>query len=613
MRRDYTPEHRRYTIIAILIVIALIYIIRLFTLQVISTEYFISAENNAYQRKTVYPSRGLIYDRNGELLVYNQPAYDVIVIPKEIDNLDTTALCSALNITREELEKRFDLMQNRRFNPGYSVNTPQQLISQISISDYGRLQEQLYKFKGFSVRDHLIRGYERDIAGALLGNIREVSKREIEQDPYYKRGDYIGDLGVERSYEEYLRGVKGEEIYLRDARGIVKGKFENGAYDTESQSGRDITLSIDAALQEFGEELMQNKKGAIVAIEPNTGEVLAIISAPTYNPSLLVGRDRGKNYQELLNDPTKPLFDRAIKGTYPPGSTFKPAQGLIFLQEEVITPTTQYDCKGGFSYKRLRVGCHAHKAPLSLNPAIATSCNAFFCCGLIDMLGDREKYPSTSHAFEVWKNYLVSMGYGYKLDIDLMGEVRGFIPNSQYYDKYYGKNRWYASTIISISIGQGEILATPLQIANLSAQIANRGYFYTPHVVKAIQDTIIDAKYREKHQIPISESNYQTMVEGMHLTVLDGSCKAVAIPNIDMCAKTGTSQNPHGKDHSSFIGFAPKDNPQIAIAVYIENAGFGATYAAPIGSLMIEKYLTDTISANRQPMLKRMQQAKLIK
>lgn len=580
---------------AVLAVVA-IYVVRLFMLQVGDNDYKRYADSNAFQRKILYPSRGFIYDRNGELMVYNQPAYDVMMIPREVRGLDTLDFCNTLGITIEQFEKYISDMKDRRKNPGYSTYTPQVFMTQLSAQDYGRLQEKLYKYPGFYTQNRVLRQYSRPIAANVLGNIREVSPSDIEKDDYYRRGDYTGDLGVEKSFEEVLRGVKGEEILLRDAHGRIKGKYEDGRYDVQPVSGRNITLSIDADLQAYGEKLMRGKTGAIVAIEPATGEILALVSSPTYDPSVLVGRERGKNYAKLTRDPANPLFDRAIMAMYPPGSTFKPTQGLIFLEEGIITPETNYPCTGGFVVGGLRVGCHAHPSPLPLIPSLATSCNAYYCYGLRSMLDNRRQYESTSEAFEIWKNHLVSMGYGYRLGVDLPGEKRGFLPNSKYYDKFYGENRWRALTIISIAIGQGEILATPLQIANLAATIANRGYFYTPHVVKSIQDSIIDTTYTERRYPSIDRRYYDYIVEGMRAAVTGGTCKTANLPDIEVCGKTGTAQNPHGRDHSAFMGFAPMDNPRIAIAVYVENAGFGATYGVPIGSLMMEYYLKGEIT-----------------
>ena len=483
MRKDYNLEKRKFVIAGALLVVMLIYVIRLFSLQVGDNDYKKFADNNAFLRKMLYPSRGFIYDRNGQLMVYNQPAYDVMMTPREVLPFDTLDFCETLGITREQYDKRIADMKDRRKNPGYSSYTPQIFMTQLSARDYGRLQEKLYRFPGFYIQNRVLRQYNMPIAANVVGNIREVSLADMERDDYYQRGDYTGDLGVEKSYEKVLRGVKGEEILLRDAHGRIKGKYEDGKYDIPPISGSNITLSLDAELQAYGEKLMQNKIGAIVAIEPATGEILALVSSPTYDPSLLVGRDRGANYAALVRDPYKPLYDRAIMGMYPPGSTFKPTQGLIFLQEGVVTTETAYPCSHGFIAGGLRVGCHGHASPLQLVPALATSCNAYFCYGLRAMLDSRKRYPSTAEAFEVWKRHLVSMGYGYRLGIDLPGEKRGFLPNSAYYDKYYGRNRWSALTIISIAIGQGEVLATPVQIANLAATIANRGHYFIPHFV----------------------------------------------------------------------------------------------------------------------------------
>ncbi len=612
MRKDYDLEKRKYIIGGFVIAIALIYIVRLFALQIVNTDYKQYAEGNAFLKKTQYPSRGLIYDREGRLIVYNQLAYDVMMIPKEVQEFDTLAFCQAINITKEDFDMRVERMKDRKYNPNYSSYTPQLLIPQMSAEEYGRLQENLYKFSGIYIQNRVIREYKYDIAGSLLGNIREVSASDIENDSYYTAGDYTGDLGIEKSYEKYLRGEKGSEILLRDSKGRIIGKYEDGNYDIPPVSGKNLTLSIDAELQAYGEYLMQNKIGAIVAIEPSTGEILAMVSAPTYKPSSLVGRDRGKNYKELSNNKYKPLYDRAIMASYPPGSTFKPTQSLIFMQEGIVNSNTQYPCHQGFISGGLRVGCHPHSSPISMKYAMATSCNAYFCHGLKSMLDNRSKYNRTDEAFTLWKDYIVSMGYGYPLGIDLPGEKRGFIPNSEYYDKYYKKGRWRALTIISVAIGQGEVLATPLQIANLSATIANRGYYYTPHVVKQIQNSKIDTAYTQKHFTMVDSKHYESIIDGMRMAVTDGTCRIGEIPGVDLCGKTGTAQNPHGRDHSAFMGFAPKNNPKIAIAVYVENAGFGASYAVPIGSLMIEKFLNDSISTDRIPLEEKMAKSNTI-
>ena len=440
----------------------------------------------------------------------------------------------------------------------------------------------------------------------MLGNIREVSASDIENDDYYAPGDYTGDLGVEKSYERHLRGRKGVEILIRDARGRIQGRYDDGAHDIEPISGRDLKLSLDIKLQEYAESLLVGKRGAVVAIEPATGEILCMASNPTYDPRLLVGRERGENYKALLQDESFPLFDRAIQASYPPGSTFKPTQGLIFLEEGIIDLNTVYPCHGGYVNGGLRVGCHPHGSPLPLKPALQTSCNAFFCWGFKAMIDRRSKYGSSAAAFEVWKNHLVSMGYGYKLGVDLPGETRGFIPNAKFYDKFYKEGRWSANTIISVSIGQGEILSTPLQIANLGATIANRGWFITPHVVKEIQDTVMPDEYLNRRRPTIDQKWYGDIAEGMRMAVTGGTCRKAALSDIEVAGKTGTAQNPHGNDHSAFMGFAPYNDPQIAIAVYVENGGWGATYGVPIGSLVMEKYLKGEIAPERKAMEEQM-------
>ena len=599
MRKDYNLEKRKYVIGGFIIIIALIFIGRLFDLQLNDAKYKRSADSNAFLKKTVYPSRGLIYDRNGELVVYNQPAYDVMLIPRDVQSFDTLDFCHTLNITPDELLRRFADM---RSSAGYSSYTPQRLIAQLSAQDYGRLQEKLYRFPGFFIQKRILRQYKHPTAPNVLGNIREVSQADIDRDDYYAAGDYTGDLGVEKSYERYLRGIKGVEILIRDARGRIQGRYENGANDVKPVSGRDLTISLDIRLQEYAESLMTGKRGAVVAIEPATGEILCMVSTPGYDPRLLVGRERGKNYKALVNDERWPLFDRALMGAYPPGSTFKPTQGLILLQEGIIDLNTAYPCYHGYINGGLRVGCHAHGSPLPLKPALQTSCNAYFCWGFKAMIDRRSKYGSSAKAFEVWKNHLVAMGYGYKLGVDLPSESRGFLPNDRFYNKFYGEGHWSANTIISVSIGQGEILATPLQIANLGATIANRGFFRTPHVVKAIQDTVLPSSTDSLRYPGIERRHYEAVAEGMRMAVTGGTCRRAAIPDIEVCGKTGTAQNPHGKDHSAFMGFAPYQEPKIAVAVYVENGGWGATYGVPIGSLVMEKYLKGTIHPSRKGM-----------
>lgn len=609
MRKDYRLEKRKYVVGGFVVALVLIFLIRLFELQVVDNRYKENADSNAFLRKTVYPSRGLIYDRNGELIVYNQPAYDVMMIPRDVQPFDTIDFCKTLQITREEFDYR---MKELRESPSYSSYSQQTFMSHLSAKDYGRLQEKLYRYPGFFIQKRILRQYNH-IAGAnILGNIREVNSRDIERDSYYRPGDYTGDLGIEKSYEQQLRGVKGVEILIRDAYGKIQGRYDDGKQDVKAISGKKLTLGIDIELQEYGEQLMKNKIGAIVAIEPSTGEILAMVSSPTYDPTTLIGRERGKNYRELVRNPYKPLYDRSIMAAYPPGSTFKPTQGLILEQEGIVDLSTAFPCHRGYINGGLRVGCHGHESPITLKPAIRTSCNAYFCWGLKSMIDRRSKYGTPAKAFEIWKNHMVSMGYGYKLGIDLPGESRGFIPNSEFYSKIYGDGRWSANTIISIAIGQGEILATPLQIANLCATIANRGFFITPHVVKEVEGDTISSLYKERRYPTIDRKYYDDIVDGMRMAVVGGTCRNAAFGDVEVCGKTGTAQNPHGRDHSAFMGFAPMNNPKIAICVYVENAGFGATYGVPIGGLMMEKYLTGEISPKRKYLEQRMLESNTI-
>ncbi|MGL4780457.1 MAG: penicillin-binding protein 2 [Bacteroidales bacterium] len=616
MKNKYELENRRWFIAAGVLFVALIFIARLAYLQIIEENYKSYADSNAFLKKTIYPSRGLMYDRNGELLVYNQPAYDIMLVFREIKNLDTLDFCNTLNISKEQFDKRMAQLKNRKLNPGYSAYTPQVFMNQLSAQEYGILQEKLHRFPGFYIQSRTLRQYSFNTAAHLFGSLGEVNQKDLQEDSYYASGDYSGRSGIERFYENQLRGEKGVEILLRDAHGRIKGRYENGQHDIPPVSGKDLTLSIDVELQRYGEKLMQNKLGSIVAIEPSTGEVLAMISAPSFDPSIMVGRQRGANLVELQNNDDRPLFDRPLMAAYPPGSTFKTAQGLAFLQEGVITPSTAYPCHGGYFYGSKKLGCHPHASPLGLAASIQNSCNAYYCFGLKAMLENRTNHPTIQDGMDKWRDYMVSMGFGYKLGIDLPSEYRGLIPNSSFYDKRYGKRGWRANTIISISIGQGEVLATPLQICNLSATIANRGYFYTPHVVKKIGGEAQDSTYTNRRYTMVDSKHYDPIVEGMYLAVnsdYGGTARIGRMRDIELCGKTGTAQNPHGKDHSIFMGFAPKDNPKIAIAVYIENAGFGATYAVPIASLMVEKYLNDSISNERKWMEDNMLKTKITK
>lgn len=602
--KNYTLEKRKYVIAAAAIVIVLTYIVRLFYLQIMTDDYKRYADSNAFLNKVQYPSRGAIYDRNGKLLVFNQPAYDITFVPREVEALDTLDFCRALGITREQFDERMKDVRNRRKNPGYSKYTHQTFMTQLSAEECGVFQEKLFKYPGFYIQRRTIRQYAYNAAGHALGDIGEVSMRDIEKDDYYGRGDYIGKQGIEKSYEKYLRGEKGVEVLLRDAHGRIQGHYMDGKLDRPSVPGKNLKLGIDIDLQLLGERLLQHKIGAIVAIEPSTGEILCMVSSPSFDPHLMIGRQRGKNHRLLQSDNRKPLLNRAIMGVYPPGSTFKTAQGLTFLQEGVIQEETPaFPCSHGFSYRNLHVGCHGHASPLTLIPAIATSCNSYFCWGLFRMFGDR-KYGSPQNAITVWKDHMVSQGFGYPLGTDLPGEQRGFIPNAKFYDRVY-RGAWNGLTVISISIGQGEILATPLQIANLGATIANRGYFITPHIVKEIEDNELDSLYRTRRYPTIDREYYEIVARGMRAAV-DGStgsatCRMVSyiLPDVEACGKTGTAQN-RGKDHSVFMGFAPMNDPKIAIAVYVENGGFGATYGVPIGALMMDQYLNGKLSPENE-------------
>ena len=550
---------------------------------------------NGFLKKIEYPSRGAIMDRHGRLLVYNQPAYDIMVVMnEEKGRLDTMEFCNALGITKEYFIKRMNDIKDRNKNPGYSRFTEQVFMSQLSDKEFSVFQEKIFRFPGFYVQKRSIRQYQYPYAAHVLGDVAEVSKSDVENSDYYQPGDYIGKLGIERSYEEQLRGEKGVQILLRDAHGRVQGNYQDGKFDRRPVAGKNLTLSIDIKLQELGERLLEGKIGSIVAIEPSTGEVLCMVSSPTYDPRIMVGRQRGKNHLALSRDVWKPLLNRAIMGQYPPGSTFKTTQGLTYMTEGIIDEHTLYPCARGFNYRGLHVGCHPHAAPTNLVQALCTSCNSYFCWGLFHMIGNRRRYRNVQEAMNTWRDYMVSMGFGYKLGVDLPGEKRGLIPNAAFYDKAY-KGSWNGLTVISISIGQGEVNLTPLQIANLSATIANRGYYYVPHVVRKVQGEQLDTLYRRKHYTKASRKAYEYVVQGMRASVVGGTCHAANRADYLVCGKTGTAQN-RGQDHSVFMGFAPMDNPKIAIAVYVENGGFGATYGVPIGSLMMEQYINGKLS-----------------
>ena len=609
--KDNSLAYRRFVIAGVAVLIVIVYTIRLFMLQITSDDYKKSADSNAFLKKIEYPSRGAILDRNGKLMVYNQPSYDIMVVMNEIkDRLDTLEFCQTLGITRQEFDRRMATIKDRNRNPGYSRFTQQIFMSQLSDKDFSIFQEKMFRFPGFYVQKRSVRQYQYSTGAHVLGDVAEVSPGDIEEDEYYQPGDYIGKLGVERSYEKQLRGVKGIQILLRDAHGRIQGRYRNGEFDQRAQPGKNLTLGIDADLQALGERLMEGKIGSIVAIEPSTGEVLCMVSSPSYDPRLMVGRQRSKNHRLLSQDVWKPLLNRSIMGLYPPGSTFKTSQGLTFLSEGIITPSTPYPCAHGFNFKGLHVGCHGHAAPLPLVPALSTSCNGFFCWGLYHMINTNiSKYGTVQNAMNTWRDYMVSMGFGYRLGIDLPGEKRGLIPNAQFYDKAY-KGSWNGLTVISIAIGQGEVLLTPLQIANLGATIANRGYYYVPHVVKKVQGEPLDTTFTRRHYTKADKTAYEYVVQGMRSSALGGTCHELARYDFEACGKTGTAQN-KGHDHSVFMGFAPMNNPRIAVAVYVENGGWGATYGVPIGGLLMEQYIHGKLSEASEAKAKSIQERRI--
>jgi len=580
---------RKYIIGGIFVVIVSIYTLRLLYLQVFDPQYRKSASNNVLRYITQYPARGLVYDRKGELLVFNEAAYDLMVIPNQLKSFDTLDFCKLLDITKEQVV--LNLTKAKK----YSTYKSSIFLKQLSAQRYAMLQEKLFKYPGFFVQTRTLRKYPTQSAAHLLGYVGEVDERVTSTKPYYVSGDYIGISGIESAYEEVVRGEKGVEVFLVDVHNRIMGNYKNGKYDTIAKIGGNITTGLDAQLQRLGESLMQNKIGSIVAIEPATGEILALISSPSYNPNLLVGRVRSKNYDSLSKDITKPLFNRALMAKYPPGSTFKLINALIGLQEGVIVPSTTFSCNMGFSFGGLTVGCHEHPSPLNLQQSIQSSCNSYYC-NTFRRIIDNRKYRTVAEGFAEWRRYVTSFGFGNKLGSDLSTELRGYIPTVDFYDKYHGRGRWRSISIISLAIGQGELGITPLQMANMTAILANRGYYITPHVVKKIDGiNQIDPSFLKRHYIPIDRRYFDLVVDAMELVVKSGTARVAYMENISICGKTGTAQNPHGEDHSIFVAFAPKVNPKIAIAVYVENGGFGATYAAPIASLMIEKYLTDSI------------------
>ena len=585
-------ENRTYIIGGFFGVVILIFIIRLFSIQVIDDSFKTSSENNVIRKQTDYPRRGLIYDRNKELIVYNEAAYDLMITPNQATFLDTALICSLLEIDTLNLMKRIEKASN------YSMYKASVLMKQISVETYTKLQENMFLMPGFFVQTRTLRKYPYSTASHLLGYVGEVNQRIVKSTPYYKEGDYIGISGIEKAYEDKLRGQKGVKLLLKDVHNNIKGSFNDGKFDIKSKPGKDLQSSIDIFLQNYGESLMKNKRGSIVALEPSTGEILCLVSSPNYDPNILVGRKRSENYL-ILNEDTinKPLFNRASLAQYPPGSTFKLINALIGLQEKVIYSGSKFNCDEGYVYgeEKRKMKCHPHRSPLNLIESISNSCNAYFCNVYRAII---EKYPNTYEGYDVWRNYVTSFGLGNWLNNDLPTGQKGFVPTPNFYDRIYGKNRWKSLTNLSLSIGQDALLTTPIQMANMTAAIANRGYYYTPHIVKSIENDSIDDRFRKPIRTMVDSSLFEIVIKGMQEVVEDeelGTSNIAKMENITVCGKTGTAQNPHGEDHSIFIGFAPKDNPKIALAVYVENGGWGSTWAVPIASLMIEKYLNDNI------------------
>lgn len=585
---------------------AAILIAKLFSIQILDDKYKLSAENNTMVYTTIYPTRGIIHDRNGNILVGNKVAYDLMVTPKEVEAFDTLALCKVLDITPEFVREKMQEFYRNRRRIGYQSVV---MIKQIPHETYMKFAEVAYKFPGFRGQPRSIREYPFNAGGNLLGYVSEVNANYIERHPdEYKSGDYAGMTGIEFAREKELRGEKGYNIWLRNSRNKIESRYKDGEMDKEATPGDDIMTTIDAELQHYGQMLMANKVGSLVAIEPSTGEILTLVSSPGIDVDQLA--NIGQYYTSISTDPYKPMFNRAVQASYPPGSVFKLVNGLIGLEEKVFTPSTQYACNMGYHFGRNKLGCHAHKSPVNFEESIMMSCNAYYCYVLRNLL-ENNKYDSIDEAMDKWNEYVKSFGFGQKLGSDFPSELGGTIPDSKYYNKVYRKGGWKATTVISLSIGQGEIGCTPLHLANLCATIANRGFYYTPHIIKDSENVTIDPKYKEKNYTLVDTTHFPKVVGGMYRAVNSGygsggTASVAAVEGLDICGKTGTAQNPHGDDHSVFICFAPRDNPQIAVAAYVENGGFGATWAAPIASLLVEKYLNGEIGSDRKSLEERM-------
>ena len=582
---------RRYIVTGIFITISLVLLARLFYMQIIDDRYFLFAKQNVVRRFIQYPARGPILDRNGKILVENQPVYDVTVIPRQVKPFDTLAFCRLIGMDKETFDKKFH--KATRISPGIATI----FQGQLPITTSASLQERMSEFPGFEMVLRTVRSYPDSIAAQFLGYINEVNDFRIKKSGgYYRPGDYVGITGVERSYEEELRGTRGVKNQMVNSRGVAKGSFANGAYDTVAVAGERLTSSLDSRIQKLGEKLMANKVGSIVAIEPSTGEILCFVSSPTYNPNLMVGSERGNNVSRLYQAPNNPFFIRPIQAIYPPGSSFKPLSALVALQEGIITPQTTYLCPGRYLPNGGKPKCtHVHGL-VNLSSAIAESCNGYFAM-VFERLMNARGGSKTAFSFTDWRGKVNKFGLGSKLDLDLPGESRGYLPTALFYDNAYGKNHWRSRTILSLAIGQGEVASTPLQLANIECTIANHGFYYKPHLIKAIGDkNIVKPEFTVKNDVGIDPQYFEPVITGMQQVVEYGTARASKIPGIVMCGKTGTAQVNGQKNNSVFVAFAPRENPKIAIAVIVENSGDGGTFAAPIASFIVEKYLRDSIS-----------------
>jgi len=602
-------QFRSYYIYFAVVIVGAIYILRLLQIQVLDDKYVNIAERISLRKQTVYPQRGLIFDRNKKLIVYNDPVYDLMVsVPIRLKGIDTLDFCKLLEIDRKEFDTRLAKSKRGSYR-GKSVfkkNIPNQL--------YARVQERLFEFKGFFFEIRQDRNYKFNSAAHVLGYLGEINRDELKRqsEDYYEQGDFNGKKGVERYYEKELRGVKGEQYFYVDKFGVNRGSYKEGKLDKEAIDGNNLLLSLDIDLQLYGEKLLDNKMGSVVAIEPKTGEILALISSPFYNPAKFNIQNRGKYYSTAIKDPTKPIFNRAVSAPYPPGSTFKPIMALIGLEDGAINANTHFGCPGYYRLGRRIIKCHGHTFSTSLQRSVASSCNTYYCNTFKNMM-QLEKYENTEEAYNSWRDYLRSFGIGGELGVDVSGEYRGWLKDASFYDKMHGAGRWNYARIISLSFGQGELGLTPLQIANVAAAIANRGYYYTPHVVRQLENMeSIPEKYLLKNYTKISPEHFGPVIEGMQEVTLSGTAAHIAIKGINIAGKTGTVQNPHGKNHSAYMAFAPAENPQIAIAVVVEEAGYGSTWAAPIAHLMMEKYLRPDSVSSREYLKKKMMNSDLI-